>query len=396
MNRTKENLKLTWIVARWEFTRFYKFRNELIGMAVMIVVGIISYLVTTTAMKQPDDIPRLAVIKPADLTWNPGTEILRKAALTTDSLTAMNNLRQDQLEGVLIISTVNKWKIITPAPRNWISNIESDLKKQHKDWIIKSTGITPELFCLITTEGTLENVYLRETPDRAGKITAIAFIIFILMGIFLSFAYQFTAISGEKQQRITEQIISAVKPGVWMDGKILGISLTGITSITFYGILTILGFSLFMQFTGKGFGTVFEMINLPSALLFILFALMSIVMWNAFLAAISSMITDPNNSSKNGLLMLPLLPAMTGFLALGDPDTGFIRFLALFPLTSGSVMPARMVLGNVQTWEIVTSLIILISAIWLMRKAATLIFRTSVLITGKEPSFAEVWRWARS
>ncbi|HAQ64411.1 MAG TPA: hypothetical protein DCR43_00905 [Bacteroidales bacterium] len=396
MNNPKEDLKLTWIVARWEFTRFYKIRNELIGMAVMIVVGVISYLVTTTAMKQPDELPRIAVIKPAGLVWNPGTDMLRKASLMTDTLTACKQLSQEQLEGVLVILSGDRWKIITPAPRKWISEIESDLKKQHNAWVINATGITTELYEQVTTQGTLERVYLRETPDRAGKITAMVFIIFILMGIFLSFAYQFTAISGEKQQRITEQIISAVKPGIWMDGKILGISLTGITSITVYGILTVLGFSLFMQLTGKGFAAVFGMIHLPSAFLFLLFALLSIVMWNAFLAAISSMITDPNNSSKNGLLMLPLLPAMTGFLALGDPDTGFMQFLSLFPLTSGSVMPARMVLGNVQTWEVITSLLILLAAIWLMRKAATLIFRTTVLITGKEPSFAEVWRWARS
>jgi len=175
----------------------------------------------------------------------------------------------------------------------------------------------------------------------------------------------------------------------------LGISLTGFTSITVYGLLTIVGFGLYMQITGAGFAAALAVVHWPSAILFLLFTFLSIVMWNAFLAAISSMITDPNNSSKNGLLMLPILPAMSGFLALADPDTGFMQFLSLFPLTSGSVMPARLVLGEVNAWEVIASLVLLVVAIWLMRKVATLIFRTSILISGKEPSFREVWRWAK-
>jgi ABC-2 type transport system permease protein len=94
------------------------------------------------------------------------------------------------------------------------------------------------------------------------------------------------------------------------------------------------------------------------------------------------------------LLMLPILPAMTGFLALADPDSGMMRFLSFFPFTSGSVMPVRLVLGQVSAWEVVLSMVCLLLAIWAMRKLAGIIFRTSVLITGKEPSFIEVWRWA--
>lgn len=391
----KEDLRLALTVARWEFTRFYKIRNELIGLGIMLMVSIISYLITTAALKQPDELPRLTVINLASLQWAPNAELLRKASPAADSAKALQLLRDEKTDGIVMLYSADHWKIVTPAPRKWTSLIENDLRAQREKWLPVVTGVAPEVVARITTPARSEKVYLREAPNRAGKITAIVFIVFILVGVFLSFAYQFTAISGEKQQRITEQIISAVKPGVWMDGKILGISLTGFTSITVYGLLTVVGFGLYMQITGAGFGAALAMVHWPSAILFLLFTFLSIVMWNAFLAAISSMITDPNNSSKNGLLMLPTLPAMSGFLALADPDTGFMQFLSLFPLTSGSVMPARLVLGQVSAWEVIASLVLLMVAIWLMRKVATLIFRTSILISGKEPSFREVWRWAR-
>ena len=391
----KENLRLTLTVTRWEFTRFYKIRNELIGLGIMLVVSLISYFITSAALKQPDELPRVAVINLAGLEWSPRAAILQKATPMTDTTRAIGLLRDEKIDGLVLLYSADHWKVVTPAPRKWTSAIETDLREQRAEWLPAATGVAPDVVARITTPARCDKVYLREAPDRAGKITAIVFIVFILIGVFLSFAYQFTAISGEKQQRITEQIISAVKPGVWMDGKILGISLTGFTSITVYGLLTIVGFGLYMQITGGGFSAVLAMVHWPSAILFLLFTFLSIVMWNAFLAAISSMITDPNNSSKNGLLMLPILPAMSGFLALSDPDTGFMQFLSLFPLTSGSVMPARLVLGDVSAWEVLASIVLLVAAIWLMRKVATLIFRTSILISGKEPSFREVWRWAR-
>ena len=391
----KENLRLTLTVTRWEFTRFYKIRNELIGLGIMLVVSLISYFITSAALKQPDELPRVAIINLAGLEWSPRAAILQKATSMTDTTSAISLLRDEKLDGLVLLYSSDHWKIVTPAPRKWTSVIETDLREQRAEWLPAVTGVAPAVVARITAPARSEKVYLREAPDRAGKITAIVFIVFILIGVFLSFAYQFTAISGEKQQRITEQIISAVKPGVWMDGKILGISLTGFTSITVYGLLTIVGFGLYLQITGAGFSAVLAMVHWPSAILFLLFTFLSIVMWNAFLAAISSMITDPNNSSKNGLLMLPVLPAMSGFLALADPDTGFMQFLSLFPLTSGSVMPARLVLGDVSPWEVLASIVLLVAAIWLMRKVATLIFRTSILISGKEPSFREVWRWAR-
>ena len=391
----KENLRLTLTVTRWEFTRFYKIRNELIGLGIMLVVSLISYFITSAALKQPDELPRVAIINLSGLEWSPRAAILQKATSMTDTTSAISLLREEKMDGLVLLYSADHWKIVTPAPRKWTSVIETDLREQRAEWLPAATGVAPAVVARIAAPARSEMVYLREAPDRAGKITAILFIVFILVGVFLSFAYQFTAISGEKQQRITEQIISAVKPGVWMDGKILGISLTGFTSITVYGLLTIVGFGLYMQITGAGFAAAFARVHWPSAILFLLFTFLSIVMWNAFLAAISSMITDPNNSSKNGLLMLPILPAMSGFLALSDPDTGFMQFLSLFPLTSGSVMPARLVLGDVSAWEVLASIVLLVAAIWLMRKVATLIFRTSILISGKEPSFREVWRWAR-
>ncbi|MFO7656979.1 MAG: hypothetical protein R6W78_07920 [Bacteroidales bacterium] len=93
------------------------------------------------------------------------------------------------------------------------------------------------------------------------------------MAVFLSFAYQFTAITSEKQLKITEQIVSAISPQVWMDGKIFGITLTGISSMNTYSVLSILGGALYFQFKGLPLSAILDYLYLTSIAIYLPFAL---------------------------------------------------------------------------------------------------------------------------
>jgi ABC-2 type transport system permease protein len=241
----------------------------------------------------------------------------------------------------------------------------------------------------------LKEVYLYEAGTKDRSVLAFFFAGLMIMAVFLSFAYQFTAITGEKQLKITEQIISAIKPQAWMDGKILGITLTGLSSMLTYSIIGTLGGMLFFQFTGGSVSSILQYLHLPSILLFFMFTLMGIMMWNAFLAAIASMITDPNNSGKSGVMLLPLIFVFSSFLVMRDPDNGVSVFLSWFPLTSATAMPMRWVATELAWWEFAGSFVVLAATFYLLRKLAAKIFHVSVLISGKEPTWREVFKLAR-
>ncbi len=217
----------------------------------------------------------------------------------------------------------------------------------------------------------------------------------MIMAVFLSFAYQFTAITGEKQLKITEQIVSAISPQIWMDGKIYGITLTGISSMLTYSVISVIGVMLFFQFSGTPIAIVVAYIHLPSIILYLPFALMGILIWNAILAAIASIITDPNNSGKSSLMMLPVVFVLVSFLIIRDPDAGLSVFLSWFPLTSATSMPIRWALTEVDFWQLAGSFVILMVTFYFIRKLAAKIFRVSILISGNEPSFSEVIKLAR-
>ena len=181
----------------------------------------------------------------------------------------------------------------------------------------------------------------------------------MILAVFLSFAYQFTAITGEKNLKITEQIVSAISPQVWMDGKIFGITLTGISSIFTYSLFSIIGGVLFFQFTGRPLSGILDYLHLPSILLYFPFAITGVLIWNAILAAIASIITDPNSSGKSSLMMLPVMFVAASFMVTRDPDSSFSIFLSWFPLTSATSMPMRWAISEVGFWEIAGSYLLL-------------------------------------
>jgi len=162
-----------------------------------------------------------------------------------------------------------------------------------------------------------------------------------------------------------------------------------------YSLLSIIGGVLFFQFTGLPASVILEYLYLPSIALYLPFALIGVLIWNAILAAIASIITDPNNSGKSSLMMLPVVFVIASFLVTRDPDSGLSVFLSWFPLTSATAMPMRWAITEVGFWQLAGSFLLLVLTFYFLRKLAAKIFRVSILITGKEPTWGEVYKLSK-
>jgi ABC-2 type transport system permease protein len=260
---------------------------------------------------------------------------------------------------------------------------------------MQKIGLTPDELNTVLTPARVVESFLYIDNSKYRLVLAYFFAGLMIMAVFLSFAYQFTAITGEKQLKITEQIVSAISPQVWMDGKIFGITLMGIASIFSYSIFSIIGGILLFQFRGMSASGILDYLYLPSIILYLPFALAGILIWNAVLAAIASIITNPNTSGKSSLMMLPLIFVIASFLVTRDPDSRFSIFLSWFPLTSATSMPMRWAITKVGFWEIAGSFLLLVLTFYFLRKLAAKIFRVSILITGKEPTLSEVYKLSK-
>ncbi|MFW5707065.1 MAG: ABC transporter permease [Bacteroidota bacterium] len=384
-------------VSLWEYKRFYKLKNEIIGIVVLLGLFTMGYFGGTYAVRGLGEKQQLMVAESIDAQL---LELLEQNYEVTSfrekDLEQHKEHIASEKEGMLL------WKkeeggyaLFAYKKPGRMSRLQEQLNEKEKLEKLDEIGLTQQDLENINQPARLETEFIYQPQRSQQRIVALFFAGLMVMAVFMSFAYQFTAITGEKQLKITEQIVSAIKPQVWMDGKIVGITLTGLSSMVTYTILSIIGGMIFFLISGAPVASINNYLYPPALLIFFLFTLVGILMWNSLMAAIAAIITDPNNSGKSSLMMVPSLFALASLLVLNDPDNSVSVFLSWFPLTSASGMPMRWVSTEIEWWELTGSFALLVATFYLMRKLAAKIFRVSILISGKEPTWSEVWKMAR-
>jgi ABC-2 type transport system permease protein len=77
------------------------------------------------------------------------------------------------------------------------------------------------------------------------------------------------------------------------------------------------------------------------------------------------------------------------------PNSGISQFLTLFPLTAPLTVILRMGVADIPTWQLVTSMVLMVlttvGSIFLAGK----VFRTFLLMYGKTPKLGEIIRMIR-
>jgi ABC-2 type transport system permease protein len=383
-------------VTRWEFTRFFKPKNEALGIVILILTSTAFYFGGKYAFSDSEEKTLISYYQDLDnnLTVRLSADFELKKVPADRKQIIIEEISMSK-QGILLEKEGNVFIINAYKNTRILTKIKSVIEDYHVSNSLKVKGLTQEDLTALLTPPEINELFIYTDNSKSRVLLAYFFSGLMIMAVFLSFAYQFTAITGEKQLRITEQIVSAIRPQIWMDGKIFGITLTGITSMLTYSVLGIIGGILFFQIKGLPISGILDYLYLPAILLYLPFALTGILIWNALLAAIASAITDPNNSGKSSLMMLPLLFVIASMLVIRDPDKGLAVFLSWFPLTSASAMPIRWAVTEVGFFEVAGSFLVLVTTFYLLRKLAARIFRVSILLSGKEPSWGEIIKLMR-
>ncbi|HMP03505.1 MAG TPA: ABC transporter permease [Gemmatales bacterium] len=234
----------------------------------------------------------------------------------------------------------------------------------------------------------------KQSEKEASAAGASLMVGLMLYAVFISLSFVFIGVTGEKRDRVTEQVVAAVSPQTWIDGKLIGLTLASVGSTLVFalGMLVIyLGFKYF-----KGEFALPQLGLGPMEVgLFLVSALLGLVMWSCFFAAVAATINDPNTSARSGILFLALIPVFIVWTVVDRPDDTAMQVMMLVPLTAPAALPARYVAGQPHAWEIVVSLVLLMATILLLRRLAGKIFALGILMHGKEPSLREMWRWVR-
>ena len=383
------------LVAAWEFRRYFKWRDQFIGLLVFLGLGALSYGVGKLATGGRREMT--VATSGFALSATPPATRLRFVPAPADSAERTRQLDEGDLGGILTRRVDGSFDLLVKKDPRYLTELRGILTDVVRRERLTESGLRvsqleailapPEVSVRFTDPG-------RQRAGLAERLIAAMFLGLVIMSVFTSMAYLLTGITGEKQLRVTESITAIIPPQAWIDGKILGIgaySLATIANMVVGSILLVSAARLAWDFPIPG------IIVRPGVVgILIVFSALAVAMWNAAFAAFASTIDDPNTSTRTSIMFLPFLPMAMSVPVLRDPDHIASRVLALFPLTSPSAMPLRVLLSNPGPVEVIVSVALLVGTVWLFRRLAGRIFEIGMLMYGKEPTMREMWRWARS
>ena len=226
--------------------------------------------------------------------------------------------------------------------------------------------------------------------SRMDRAAAFVVVSLLIVSLFVSTSYMAIGITGEKQARVTEVIVSAIPAQAWIDGKIVAFTIIGIAQAALWvGAAAIL--PVFFPIPPPS-GLNPAMLGV-SAVLFLL----GLVLYIGLFALILSTIKDLQSTSKFQayLYFLPVIPFWFLEPAIENPDSPWVMVVSQIPFFSPFLIPGRMTVGGVAPWEIALAIVLLIAGAWLLRRAAGVAFRVAMLMYGKELTLPELVRWAR-
>ena len=402
-------------VARWEFGRYFKLRDQLLGMIGLLIgggvgMGAVKLSQYNSQIKVLVQDERLLDVMPED------SNVVMQ--LTEESAEALREqVQQKQVDAALIVAAASsanttldpvaqeevvesasdgglQFELLVRSESGWIEKLKVALNQLHSQQMMQQQGISAEMLAAVFSPASVQVINVAESTTGTGdRIAAVIVLVLVILASWMGLAYFLTGISGEKQQRVTEQIVSAISAQSWIDGKLLGITAASIASVMNLLITGVISLWI-MRLMGSE-------IPLPEAAVspaFICWAVIYFVggvfLWNCFYASVATVINDPNTSARSGLMFLPILPMATAAFAMDKPDGSWMQALSLIPGSSVTAMPIRLLLGDVSAWQLGVSVTLLVLAIVLLRTIAGRIFRAGILLVGKEPSWLDIVRWS--
>ena len=275
-------------------------------------------------------------------------------------------------------------------------------------------------------------VYLSQETFEGEKTTKADGFIKLIFGFILGMMlYVFIFIYGsmimmsvieEKTNRIIEIVISSVKPFQLMTGKIVGVSLAGLTQFVMWGILISVFSSLFSYFFGistsyentelilnasedsaissAALGMISAFMNLPLLnimIAFVFYFLGGYLLYSSIFAAIGAAVDNQTDAQQflMPITIILIVALYVGMLTVPEDPNGIVaQIFSFVPLTSPVVMMMRIPHG-VPLFEQILSLLILFVSVILVIWIAAKIYRIGILMYGKKPSYKELLKWLK-
>ncbi|MBH0173422.1 ABC transporter permease [Fictibacillus sp. 23RED33] len=415
-------MRNSWKVAKWELKRNMKNKSFIISLLLTPLLFIVFASFPTLLEKlegEPDsenvtvyvkdelnlfdDIDSL--VKSQDLSW-------KMEEVTGDSKKILKEIESSENQAYVALTDnavkTGEVKVFTSneMPDTFSSEVQFlqeplrqvkfdqlNLSPEVVQSITKGIEIKSEEASTQTDSGSLNPSDKQSADDSSmERIIPGAFAGIVLFSIVMTGMMIFQSASQEKKEKVAEIVLSSVTPGDLMQGKIIGYFILGLVQVGTWLLLVVPIAAWRYELP------VMEYLFVPELLLLLAISIAGYLMFAAIFVGIGATVEDMTATSnfQGIVMMLPFLPLIFLGPILANPSGIIAQVATYFPLTSPSILILRLSLLDEWPWvEIIIALVILLASIWLLMKLAGKVFKTGILLYGKNATPSEIWKWLR-
>lgn len=218
------------------------------------------------------------------------------------------------------------------------------------------------------------------SDERRAASAIVATVLYILVLTLVIQVANGTAI--EKSNRISEVLLAIVRPGALLFGKVLGVGIVGMVTLSCAILPVVVNLAL-----GGGLPAGLGSALSGGAAWFVL----GLALYLTIGAALGALV---ERQEEAGSVVTPLTVTLIGsfIVAQSAPDSPLARVLAYVPLTSPLVMPARLAMGVASSAEIAISLLLCLAAVVVVARIGATVYRRAIVRTGRRLKLREVLR----
>ncbi|SCY33888.1 ABC transporter permease [Alkaliphilus peptidifermentans] len=274
----------------------------------------------------------------------------------------------------------------TASIRNALNNIIRNRK-------MEGLGLTAEQIQQVDTNFDISIITVKgEEEDFLRKMIPAIFAAMIYFSIFFSGAMTFQSSTQEKKDKMVEILLSSVTPGHLMQGKIVGCFILGMIQVVVWLAVGIPIAYLVLNIP------IIQLIAIKELPLMIFYALAGYLLFSSIFVSLGATIEDPQSQGnfQGMIFLLPMLPFFFFGPIIANPHGIVAKIGTYFPFSTPGVMLLRLSLANrVPTFDIILSIIIIVITTYFVMKLAGKLFKTAILMYGKNATPQEIFKWIR-
>ena len=203
----------------------------------------------------------------------------------------------------------------------------------------------------------------------------------------------------EKGSRVIEVVISCVTPFELMLGKLVGICLLGLTQLAIWLgtmlVVTAPGLAASLAVLPKG--VVLPTLSPVMLINFVLLFILGFLAYATLYAGIGASFNNLQEAQQAAsiAMVFVIIPVTVMYPVINDPNSTMATVLSLIPMFTPLLMPLRIAVDMPPAWQLALAYALTIGFVLGMIWICARIYRVGILMYGKKPTFAEIWKWTR-